>query len=329
MWLYRVHGMYPQWHTPGTNHLHCLCSETFDGQFIFGLFEPPPTVLTCVKRPTSHASIEMHRKLIMPSSYDSLLCWLVWCLLCHIAAKAKCSGEHFFFSHSLHKHSSCRWTTSYYRTCVMRRQWLLWRTPLIWFIWRWPNQDQYISMTCTPLQTTPAVRIYLLVFCHSFNVVHEQPGLMRVHVSFTWMFYSGNRFFFSVRYVWWASSVELKLLCPHTHIVRVVKACSTHTYTRNHTHIHKQSYPQQQQAQFLPPTERGWFLTSHLLMRAHILELKFPQNRDLVFGLVWLWSDLGKWTWFKQYNDANQPNSYEGYPLSYLYSWYLFFLFMH
>lgn len=98
--------MYPQWHTPGTNHLHCLCSETFDGQLIFGLFQPPPTVLTCVKRPTSHASIEMHRKLIMPSSYDSLLCWLVWCLLCHSAAKAQCSGERFFFSHSLPKHSS-------------------------------------------------------------------------------------------------------------------------------------------------------------------------------------------------------------------------------
>lgn len=53
-----------------------------------------------------------------------------------------------------------RWTTSCCRMCVMRRQWLHWRTPRTWFISRWPSLDRCISMTCMPLRTTQAVRIY-------------------------------------------------------------------------------------------------------------------------------------------------------------------------
>lgn len=111
-----------------------------------------------------------------------------WCDVCFVTVQQKHSVQVnvFFLPFSSQTLITCRWTTSYYRTCVMRRQWLLWRTPLIWSIWRWPNQDQYISMTCTPLQTTPAVRIYLLVFGHSFIVVHEQLGsTFLLHECFT------------------------------------------------------------------------------------------------------------------------------------------------
>lgn len=48
-------------------------------------------VLTPLRTPTSHAAVEMHWNLIIPSSYDSLLCWLVWWLLgcCHGAAETQ------------------------------------------------------------------------------------------------------------------------------------------------------------------------------------------------------------------------------------------------
>lgn len=229
----------------------------------------------------------------------------------------------FFLPFSSQTLITCRWTTSYYRTCVMRRQWLLWRTPLIWFIWRWPNQDQYISMTCTPLQTTPAVRIYLLVFYHSFIMVHEQPGLLRVHISFTWMFYSGNRFFFSARYVWWASSVELKLLCPHTHIVRVVKACSTHTYTRDHTHIraHTQTILSTATTStvFCLPLSVDGFSHPTCSWEPTFLSSDFHRTE-----VIWI-NEPG----LSNTAMPTSPTSMKGCPLSYLYSWYLFFLFMH
>lgn len=166
----------------------------------------------------SHVSVEMHTNLIISPHYDSLLCWLVRCLLCQ--------GVQFglFFSQfSCRTLIACRWTTSCYRMCVMRRQWLPWRTPLIWFTWKWPNQDQYISMICMPLQTTPAVRIYHLVvfFPHSSITIHGQPALVTVHI---WMFSTRNQFFFSLRYVWWASSVDLgSLFSPQN--------CYAHTPT--------------------------------------------------------------------------------------------------
>lgn len=48
-------------------------------------------MLTPLRTPTSHAAVEMHWNLIIPSSYDSLLCWLVWWLLgcCHSAAETQ------------------------------------------------------------------------------------------------------------------------------------------------------------------------------------------------------------------------------------------------
>lgn len=81
-----------------------LHSETFDWQFIFRVFELLPTVLTSVNAPASHASVEMHTNLIISPHDDSLLCWLVRCLLCQ-SVQVVCF---FFFlsSHSPLEHSS-------------------------------------------------------------------------------------------------------------------------------------------------------------------------------------------------------------------------------
>lgn len=150
--------------------------------------------------------------------------WFIIVLAGAMSALSRCSVRFFFFfQFSCRTLIACRWTTSCYRMCVMRRQWLHWRTPLIWFTWKWPNQDQYISMICMPLQTTPAVRIYHLVvfFPHSSVTIHGQPALVTVHI---WMFSTRNQFFFSLRYVWWASSVDLgSLFSPQN--------CYAHTPT--------------------------------------------------------------------------------------------------
>ena len=83
----------------------------------------------------------------------------------------------------------------------------------------------------------------------------------------------------------WITVLSPKLLCPDTHIVNVVKACThTHTHTHAHTHTHNPTHSNNKRSS-LPPTECGRFLTSHLLMWAHDLELqhlKFPHNNDLV-----------------------------------------------
>lgn len=79
----------------------------------------------------------------------------------------------------------------------------------------------------------------------------------------------------------WFTVLSPKLLCPDTHIVYVVNA-RAHKHTRTLTHNPSHSNNKHSS---LPPTECGWFLTSHLLMRAHDLELqhlKFPHNSDLV-----------------------------------------------
>ncbi len=61
-----------------------------------------------------------------------------------------------------------RWITLYFRMCVMRRLWPPWRTHQTWSIWKWPSRDQYISTTCTPHQTTLAVRTFL---CRSPSIL--------------------------------------------------------------------------------------------------------------------------------------------------------------
>lgn len=155
-------------------------------------------------------------------------------------------------------------------------------------------------MICMPLQTTPAVRIYLLVFFFFFPLFHHD----------SWATSSGNGphlnflhkkpilFLSKICLVgqqcWsWITVLSPKLPCPHTHIVRIVNvhACM-HMHT--HTHTHTKSFRQQQQAQF---SASHWvWMVSHIppAHGAHDLELqtlKFPQNRDLVFDLVWLSRD--------------------------------------
>lgn len=152
-------------------------------------------VLTPLRTPTSHAAVEMHWNLIIPSSYDSLLCWLVWWLLgcCHGAAETQgvqvlllwfsftyllTYSYIFHFLPLLPKTTiTFRWTTSCCRMCVMRRQWPRWRTPPTWFISRWPSLDRCISMTCMRLRTTQAVRIYLFLQVQASNTVENDVGL--------------------------------------------------------------------------------------------------------------------------------------------------------
>lgn len=70
----------------------------------------------------------------------------------------------------------------------------------------------------------------------------------------------------------WIAVLSPKLLCPHTHIVRIVNA---HAHARMHTHRHTHTIRahnpiRSNKHSFLPPTECGWFLTSHLLMEPTI-----------------------------------------------------------
>lgn len=160
---------------------------------IQSIFLPFLTYLMPHSTPNFHSDVEMYWNLIIPSSYDSLLCWLVWWLLwcvmlsqCSEDTKRSGVDAWFFFLFLLLKFFAFRWTTSCFKMCAMRRQWPLWRTPLTWFTSRWPSRGLSISMTCTPLQTTPAVRIYLFLFYSSlwrrscslmFLFHYEQPNM--------------------------------------------------------------------------------------------------------------------------------------------------------
>lgn len=135
-----------------------------------------------------------------------------WCDV--VTSTAKTRGVQvliqIFFPSSLFDNHRFRWTTLCYRTCVTRRRWQHWRTPLIWFTSRWPSQDLCISTICTLLQTTPAVRIYLFLLfksswslfthcwflkvdvlvrnCILYSLIHEQPAPKLVHVYLYKMF---------------------------------------------------------------------------------------------------------------------------------------------
>lgn len=163
-------------------------------------------------------------------------CCAVWC--CHWVANTRCSGvDKGIFSplHSLFSWTiiTFRWTISCYRTCAMRRLWLPWRTHLTWFIWRWQSQGRYISMTCMPLQTTPAVRIYFFVLSHSFSTVHNQPCLTVLYRE-SFFFLCNISSIGPVKQCWIILHSP-RLLCPHTHIVNIVNACTSTTHAQTQT----------------------------------------------------------------------------------------------
>lgn len=139
--------------------------------------EPLPTALTCVnaaphtnlsRRLKSHNTVKLWFIIVLAGVMAALL-------LSHCDRDTRCSGVvavifiYLFIYYLIHIHVffspskttiTFRWTTSCCRMCVMRRQWPHWRTPPTWFTSRWPSLDRCISMTCMPLQTTQAVRIY-------------------------------------------------------------------------------------------------------------------------------------------------------------------------
>lgn len=277
-----------------------------------------------------HASIEMHRKLIMPSSYDSLLCWLVWCLLCHSAAKAQCSGECFFSpilftnTHHLQVNNIILQDVRHEEAVAALKN----TSDMVYLKVAKPGPvhlndmyapPDYSSSTYLPLGV-------LSLFYHGSRAARsgEGPRFFYMNVLLR------EQFLFLCKICLVSQQCWTKTAMP-THPHSEGSEGLQHTYIHSQPHAHTRTHTNNpihsnNKHSFLPPTERGWFLTSHLLMRAHILELKFPQNRDLVCGYEVIWViEPG----LSNTVMPTSPTPMKGYPLSYLYSWYLFFLFMH
>ncbi len=100
------------------------CSKTYDWQYISRELNQIQSIfrtstycfwplLTLRSTPTFRAAVEMHWNLIIPSSYDSLLCWLVWWLLWGLMLSQwrkdmRCPGVNFFFFPPLFSRNNLR-----------------------------------------------------------------------------------------------------------------------------------------------------------------------------------------------------------------------------
>lgn len=152
----------------------------------------------------------MHTDVIISSRYDSLLCWLLRCLLCHSATKIQIFQVvcfFVFFFHSPLEHSShageqhratgcASWGGS---GCAKEHLW-----------YGLPEGGQTRTST-SQWYVCPSRLLQQYVytswcFFFVFFTIHGQPALVTVHI---WIFYTRNQIFFSLRYVWWASSVDL------------------------------------------------------------------------------------------------------------------------
>lgn len=211
----------------------------------------------------SHVSVEMHTNLIISPHYDSLLCWLVRCLL-----RQGVQFGLFFFSNSPVEHSSlvgeqhratgcASWGGS---GCTEEHLWYglpesgQTRTSTSqWYVCPSRLLQQYVYTTWW---------FFFPLFHHDsraassgdgphLNVFHKKPILFLSKICLV-----GQQ-------CWsWITVLSPKLLCPHTHIVRIVNAHTHNPIRSNNRHS------------FLPPTECGWFLTSHLLMEPTILSCR-------------------------------------------------------
>jgi len=270
-------------------------SETFDWQYIYMAFRKDKmqkvrvswTSADCFwpqlalhSTPTFHSAVEMDWNLIIPPSCDSLLCWLVRLLLwCHSAAETLGVPSVDFLllfsrqsSHTGEQHRApgraswggrgCAEEHLRYglpqggetRTCAP--QWHVRSSRLL---------QQYVSTSFRYHGHVENTFLHTLQGTSYIVFSPKQPSPKQEQVKVrVRALYTGNHRFIFVKDV---SVVSLKTAL-HTH---------THNHNPTHSNIKRSS---------LPPTECGWFLTSHLLMRAHDLELQllqFPQNSDFVF----------------------------------------------
>lgn len=182
----------------------------------------------------------MHTDVIISSRYDSLLCWLLRCLLLSQCNKdTNFSGGLFFccfFSHSPLEHSShageqhratgcASWGGS---GCAKEHLWYglpeggQTRTSTSqWYVCPSRLLQQYVYTS------------WCFFFCFFYdswdsgdsphlNILHKKPNLFLSKICLV-----GQQ-------CWsWISVLSPKLLCPHTHIVRIVNA---HACMHTHTH---------------------------------------------------------------------------------------------
>ncbi len=252
----------------------------------------------------------MYWNLTIPSSYDSLLCWLVWCLVLSQCSKdRRCSGvdtSFFFFSsssllsrnnHHIQVNNIVLQDVRHEEAVAALKN----TSDMVYLKVAKPGpvhlNDMYAPPDYSSSTYLPRLGVSVKQHCLSrklhFLFTHPWAVCSKTTVQNTLLFCIANHLFYLYQRCFSGPSWILVLdrcSLPKTAMPRHPHSeCSECFHT--HTHTHTQSYPQQQQAQF-SASHWVWMVShippAHESPRSWAAQLKFPQNSDLVLeGAFW------------------------------------------